>query len=130
MRTIILKRIISGVYGTFGILLEDNVPFMATLEEPWKENKKNISCIPTGTYVCTREHSHKFGETFMVNEVLNRTGILFHAGNTIGDTEGCILVGKYHGAVAGSYGVLVSRPAFTDFMERLKDEHEFKLVIV
>jgi hypothetical protein len=24
-----------------------------TLEEPWKENQRNISCIPTGVYRCT-----------------------------------------------------------------------------
>ena len=64
----------------------------------WKNNVRNISCIPDGKYdvrlrlpreSATREYIH-----LLVQDVPNRDWILFHRGNTAKDTSGCILVGK------------------------------------
>jgi len=68
-----------------------------TLENPWMDNQRNISCIPKGEYKVrlrlpresgTRDYIH-----LLVQEVPNRDWILFHRGNTAKDTSGCILVG-------------------------------------
>ena len=68
-----------------------------TLENPYLNNQKNISCIPKGEYKvrlrparqsATRDYLH-----LLVQEVPNRKYILFHRGNTAKDTRGCILVG-------------------------------------
>ena len=68
-----------------------------TLENPWKDNQRNISCIPEGEYPvrlrlpresATREYVH-----LLVQDVPNRDWILFHRGNFPKDTSGCILVG-------------------------------------
>ncbi len=64
-----------------------------TLELGWKENQKNISCIPTGTYPVKIWESPKFGKCFLVENVPDRSSILIHAGNTKDDTQGCILIG-------------------------------------
>ena len=68
-----------------------------TLENPWKDNQRNISCIPEGEYPvrlrlaresATRDYLH-----LLVQDVPNRDYILFHRGNYPKDTSGCILVG-------------------------------------
>ena len=84
--------------STIGQLYLNGELFCDTLENPWKDNAKNISCIPEGEYdvrlrlpreSATREYIH-----LLVKEVPNRDWILFHRGNTAKDTRGCILVGK------------------------------------
>ena len=68
-----------------------------TLENPWLDNQRNISCIPEGEYKvrlrlpresATRDYLH-----LLVQDVPNRDWILFHRGNSAKDTSGCILVG-------------------------------------
>lgn len=64
-----------------------------TLELPWRENKRQLSCIPTGKYKVTKWNSPKFGACFKIHDVEGRTNILIHAGNYKRQTLGCILVG-------------------------------------
>ena len=68
-----------------------------TLENPWLDNQRNISCIPEGEYKvrlrlpresATRDYIH-----LLVKDVKDRDYILFHIGNKSSDTRGCILVG-------------------------------------
>ena len=75
-----------------------NGEFMCdTLENPYINNERNISCIPEGSYSvrlrtaresATRDYLH-----LLVKDVPNRSYILFHIGNSAKDTSGCILVG-------------------------------------
>jgi hypothetical protein len=85
--------------GTLGHL---TVPGIAqtifTLEEPWQDNKRQISCIPAGSYLCVphgweKDSQKHFKRVWEVTNVPNRSAILIHAGNTLRDTMGCILVG-------------------------------------
>lgn len=80
---------------TIGILRDAATQYeiARTLEDAWKDNKKNISCIPEGTYKVVRHVSPKYGDCFMISNVPNRDYILIHAGNYTTDTEGCILLG-------------------------------------
>ena len=64
-----------------------------TLELPWLENQKDVSCIPAGSYKFELYNSVKFGQCFHVLEVPGRDAILTHAGNYNSDTHGCILPG-------------------------------------
>ena len=84
--------------STMGKLFLNGEEFCDTLELPWKQNQRNISCIPAGEYdarlrlpreSATREYIH-----LLIKDVPNRSYILVHIGNTTSDTQGCILVGQ------------------------------------
>ena len=126
---IILKRIARNDYATFGVLIKDNTPFAVTLEKVWRRNQADISCIPIGEYTCKRVTSPKFGVTFEVMDVIGRSHILFHAGNTEKDTAGCILIGEEYGQINKKGVILNSRKGFDEFLNILNDMDEFKLII-
>lgn len=130
MKTITLKRVTpSGPDGVFGVLIADNIPFAVTVERPWVDNQKQVSCIPDGTYMCRRVSSPKFGDTFEITGVDNRSHVLFHKGNTIDDSHGCILVGEQFEKISGAPGIAMSGKGYGEFMGMLKGINEFQLVI-
>lgn len=89
-----LKRAYQDVTGTHGALYFDGKLICYTLERPWLENQSKVSCIPTGTYECEPHNGAHFKNVWHVKDVPDREAILIHCGNTIADTEGCILVGQ------------------------------------
>lgn len=53
------------------------------------------TAIPRGTYNCIYTYSSKFRKMLpLIENVTGFTGIRIHSGNTAGDTEGCILIGR------------------------------------
>lgn len=79
--------------GTFGVLLVEGRILCLTLERPFLYNIRNKSCIPLGKYHCVY-HVGKSKEGYLLRGVSDRSGIMIHAGNTLSDTSGCILLGK------------------------------------
>lgn len=74
-----------------------------TLELPWKNNQRNVSCIPEGHYDVVPHVSPTFGKCYWIKDVKDRSEVLIHVGNYAGsknpktgkpDIRGCILVGK------------------------------------
>ena len=81
-------------------------------------NKRNVSCIPIGTYECAEYSSAKYKDVWEIKNVPNRSSILFHAGNSTHDTEGCVLVGtNFNGHMIGR-----SRDALDKLRVILPDE--------
>lgn len=76
----------STVQGTPGRLLlgDDEI---SCIELPWRDNQREVSCIPAGTYLCRPVVSIRFGQVFEVLDVPGRSAILIHAGNFGGDAE-------------------------------------------
>ena len=129
MKTIILKRVAADANGTYGVLIDGNQPFAVTLERPWADNQRSVSCIPSGTYTCSRKLSPRFGNTFEITGVPGRSHILFHAGNTAADTEGCVLVAEEFAQLNGRVAVGNSRAGFKELLTKLAGHNSFILQI-
>jgi len=133
-----LIRVATGPDGTFGVLI-DKYPICLTLELPWKDNERNISCIPDGTYHCEKIISPKYGVTFEICGVPDRTHILFHWGNTEKDSKGCILLGLEYalmqaldpdsGMEEKQPAIFNSRKGFEKFMNNFELVDSFELEI-
>jgi len=83
--------------STIGELFLNGERFCDTLELPYRDNQRSVSCIPVGEYKvrlrvaresATRDYLH-----LLVKDVKDRSHILFHRGNYPSDSRGCILVG-------------------------------------
>jgi hypothetical protein len=102
--------------GTPGILKGMGLSLF-TMELPWRDNRRQMSCIPSGRYACMPFKSARFGDCWLLQGVSGRSAILIHAGNWAGDSslgfktnsQGCILVGTARGAASGQLAVLSSQ---------------------
>ena len=104
-----LFRVEKTAQGIIGALVLDGVMFCDTLEHP-------TLAVPAGCYVCKYEYSDKFErDLYELKDVPGRTECKFHVGNTIGDTIGCILQGKYTGHLDGARAVFRSSDTIDKF---------------
>ena len=94
-------------YGTFGVI---------------KINKQVFSD-------CMRYSSVRHPDTFQVMNVPDRDLILWHPGNLIEHTEGCILLAQYYGKLRGNRAVLNSGLTFKSFINIMIGVNEFHLTI-
>lgn len=127
-----LKRLLSNENGTCGAFLKsvnNRDSFICSTLEP-----KEVECIPIGEYEVECTYSPKFKKNlFEVKNVANKIGIRFHAGNSIDDTKGCILVGSeikndilYHGKKY-KYWLTSSQACLSYLLKNLPTK--FKLII-
>ena len=127
-----LLRDPSTEHGTLGRLLCGDgaeAPDLYVMEPPWRDNRPNRSCIPSGAYDVVPHRSPRYGACYLVRDVPGRSHILAHPGNVGGDKElglhthtlGCLLFGLARGwlRVRGrrQRAVLSSKPAVRHFMQ-------------
>ena len=83
--------------STIGNLYLNGEWLCDTLELPYLDNQRSISCIPEGQYKArlrtARESATRNYLHLLVEDVRDRSYILVHIGNFPKDTRGCILVG-------------------------------------
>lgn len=126
-----LIRIGESPRGTFGVLRQGGiVPFALTMEQPWLNNQPSISCIPAGRYICERVRSPHFGDTFEITHVPGRSHILFHKGNELDDTEGCVMVAEEFSGTFDHPMVVSSQRGYGEFMLLMTGLRTFELEIV
>lgn len=114
-----IERFCYSHEGTFGKIQIGGKTFY-TCEPPWKDNEPYHSCIPEGNYGLKRDRHGEY-KFFSVTNVPDRDGIEFHIGNTLLDTEGCVLVGKGLGYYKGHWAVVNSKAAMREFSRLVQD---------
>lgn len=116
-----------GLECTLGVLFRFGDRVYTTLERPWKDNKKNTSCIPKGVYKVVRHNTHEYPNTWRLLNVPDREGILIHIGNYPQDTKGCILIGLEY---ASKTSIKYSKKALDLLNEELQKIDEWELEIL
>jgi hypothetical protein len=122
-----LKRVAYRVDGVFGVLMYRNRPLCVTCEDPWKDNQRDISCIPEGKYACKPHDGMKFANVWRLMNVPNRSAILIHCGNTQKDTHGCILVGQSFTTFGDQQGIAGSQNAMKLLRDTLPTEFTLEI---
>lgn len=116
---LLLKREPHPEY-TIGKLYVDGKYECFTLEDAIRETKIfGKTAIPYGTYNVIINQSARFKKELpLLLKVKNFEGVRIHPGNTIEDTEGCILVGTMR---TKDGKVLNSRIAFDTLFKKMKE---------
>lgn len=125
MIDVVLERFCYHPKGTLGVIkIADKKLF--TIERPWLGNALNVSCIPTGTYLTRWRESPRFGFTWELQDVPDRTYILIHPANYSSNVQGCIGLGE--GLMGDQIAVSNSRKAVNTF-ESLTEGMQWRLLI-
>jgi hypothetical protein len=117
--------------GVIGQIYEDKNDFLIcnSLERPWLNNMRMISCIPEGKYKIILSESIRFKKKMLrLLNVPNRSGILFHSGNIINDSNGCILavseISMANNRILGLHSVAAMNRLKTHIMLNYLDKNE------
>lgn len=126
-RVYLEDRTLGSIYGPNAGLI------CKTLELPWKDNQRSISCIPEGKYLVTYSppvlkddpnteedesggrHPRPYAH-YIVHNVKGRSGILIHRGKTPDWSKGCITVGGRFGDFNSSEPTLEDSAAKLEWM--------------
>ncbi len=120
-----LRRDDQNDVRTFGAMFIDDVRLCETLELPWRDNQRGISCIPEGVYECKLAWSpSRKVNVYWVQNVPGREAVQLHIGNTTKDIRGCILLGM----TRNKNSIGSSRLAFNKFMA-IMDGQDFVLTV-
>jgi hypothetical protein len=142
---ITLSRFSYSPTETEGRLEIPGEPPFATIELPWRDNQKGLSCVPDGRYQLLPFRRPSGEEAFILRNpalkvwhrdedippgVVGRSLILIHAANFPHELRGCIAPGVQRGLIRSSKtglvhrGVSDSRYAMEKIRELLgKEEH-------
>lgn len=104
--------------GTNGILSCGERFLCFTIELPWRENRRMISCIPEGLYQLALRFSERHRYHLQVKKVPGRSLILIHKANdALKELKGCIA--PVSEQLSPGRGKL-SHQAFTNLMKRVR----------
>ena len=103
----------------------------SALELSYKNNERNISCIPHGKYKGRVRVSKKYGRNIHILNVDDRSFILVHSGNYKTQTKGCVLVGSGFKDINndGSVDVINSKDTMSRLMSFISDNDDIEIII-
>jgi hypothetical protein len=98
---ITLKRTQSDDTCTRGIIMLEDGTTIYSLELPWKNNEKDVSCVPSGVYQLIPYTSPKHDSTWYLENAelgvggygVERSFCEIHSANWARQLEGCIALG-------------------------------------
>jgi hypothetical protein len=67
--------------GTNGEIQHEGQLVCPSIELPWRDNRRSVSCIPEGRYEIRKRFTEKRGQHLLVVDVPGRSGILIHPAN-------------------------------------------------
>lgn len=134
-----LKRTLKDPSYTIGDLYLNNSLFCKVLEDPIRDlnNDGDLTdngeqkvygqtAIPKGAYNVIINMSTRFKKEMpLLLNVPSFEGVRIHAGNTVADTHGCLLVGMK----SGKGNISESKVAFDKLMIELKKYSEITIII-
>ena len=123
---------------TIGKFYDDkNNQICVTMEKPYLDNQKDISCVPPGLYDLLPRKSPTQGNTYYLsnpklnvslNDQAGRTYIQIHVANRASQLKGCIAPGTGFGHYAGEWAVYFSAIAKVKLMRLLNgDKHKLEI---
>lgn len=141
-----LTRVVNSENGTSGILeLFVSKKNFISLVYSCQTLEPVDPSLPVGQYILKFTHSPKFSykepyikcnnskvpivSSFLNGLSVENRGIRIHCGNSVNDTNGCILVGRYPSP--DSFNLIDSRITYSALMSFLKDgQNELLLTII
>lgn len=133
---LLIERYPSSEHETIGngfVLDNDFINFeFKTLELAWKNNQKQISCVPIGDYKVKKRWSKKFGNHFHILDVPNRSYILIHCANFYTQLRGCVAVGDDLSYINGDneIDVVNSTKTLKELLKMMPNNFNLKIVNV
>jgi hypothetical protein len=117
--------------GTNGTLFYSGKFLCHTIELPWKDNRRNVSCIPEGHYEIETRFSKRFKHHLILKAVKGRSYILFHPANdALKDLEGCIAPVTYLSGIGKGIYSRNSMQKLLSLVYQAKDRKEQILLII
>ena len=134
---IVIHRVKHDINQTTGILTVLNkngwpVFVCPCIERGWRDNKKNVSSVPAGTYKLVREWSPRFQrDLYELKGVPGRSECKIHSANFWYQLNGCISPGSYLKELNGDkyQDVAASKRALNDLHRVLNGVEETTISI-
>lgn len=130
MEKLVLERVYLDA-ETLGSLYRNGVMLCKTMELPWKQNQRSISCIPENTYLVIKQPPKETRPYpyFRLPNVTGRSGILIHKISYVSGLKGCIGVGKEFKDLNkdGVPDIIRSGEALQELIDLLPDAFELEI---
>lgn len=113
---------------TLGSLYVNGKLICKTMELPWRDNQRSVSCIPEGVYHVIKQPPKETRPYpyFRLPHVPGRSGILIHRITYVTGLKGCIGVGKAFKDLNkdGVPDIVSSKDALQELIDLLPDEFD------
>lgn len=119
------------IYSPEGTNGELGLKICKTIELPWLQNQRSVSCIPEGRYELKKRFTKKHNLHLLVLDVPGRDGILIHpANNALNELRGCIAPVTIHtGSGTGSESRLANEKLKVLVLDALKRKEKVFITI-